>query len=52
MSPVFIAYSTRTKDLSFVGDNSPTSLLKILFSRNFAKTVRILSLKYKGGAST
>jgi CPA2 family monovalent cation:H+ antiporter-2 len=48
MSPVFIAYSTRTKDLSFVGDNSPTSLFKILFSRDFAKTVRILSLKHKG----
>ncbi|MDR1332856.1 MAG: cation:proton antiporter [Holosporales bacterium] len=47
MSPVFIALATRTKDLSFIGDNSPVSLCKILFSRNFAKTVRALSLKYR-----
>jgi CPA2 family monovalent cation:H+ antiporter-2 len=47
MSPLFVALSNRTKDLSFVGDHSPASLLKILFSRNFARTVRTLSTEYK-----
>ncbi|MDR1365211.1 MAG: cation:proton antiporter [Holosporales bacterium] len=51
MSPLFIAYSTRTKDLSFVGDNSLASLCKILFSGSFARAVRILSLKHKRTSS-
>jgi hypothetical protein len=46
MSPVFIALSSRTKDLSFVGDNSLSSLLRVLFSRKFSKEVRTLSIEY------
>lgn len=47
ISPVFIALSNRTKDLSFVGDNSLSSIFKVLFSKSFSKNVRTLSLEYK-----
>lgn len=45
ISPLFIALSTKTKNLSFVGDNSLSSVLKVLFSRNFSKEVQSLSIK-------
>lgn len=44
ISPFFIALSTRTKELSFVGDNSVSSVLKVLVSRRFAKEVHKLSV--------
>lgn len=47
ISPVFIALSNRTKDLSFVGDNSLSSIFKVLFSKSFSKNVKTLSLEYK-----
>lgn len=47
VSPIFIALSNRTKDLSFVGDNSLSSILKVLFSKSFSKNVKTLSLEYK-----
>lgn len=47
ISPVFIALSNRTKDLSFVGDNSFSSIFKVLFSKSFSKNVKTLSLEYK-----
>lgn len=43
ISPFFIAMSARTKNLSFVGDNSLFSVFKILFSFKFAKEVKQLS---------
>lgn len=43
ISPFFIAMSTRTKNLSFVGDNSLFSTMKILFSFKFAREVKQLS---------
>jgi CPA2 family monovalent cation:H+ antiporter-2 len=45
ISPFFIALSTRTKNLSFVGDNSLSSVMKIIFSGKFAKEVRNLVTK-------
>lgn len=47
ISPVFIALANRTKDLSFVGDNSLGSIVKVLLSKRFSKNVRSLSLEYK-----
>jgi CPA2 family monovalent cation:H+ antiporter-2 len=47
MGPLFIALATRTKNLSFVGDNSLSSILKILFSSNFSKEVRTLTIEYQ-----
>lgn len=47
MSPVFIALSNRTKDLSFIGDNSISSVIKVLFSKKFSKDVRTLSIEYE-----
>ncbi|MDR2666950.1 MAG: cation:proton antiporter [Holosporales bacterium] len=47
ISPIFIMLSTKTNNLSFVGDNSLSSVLKVLFSRNFAKEVKNLSIEYK-----
>jgi CPA2 family monovalent cation:H+ antiporter-2 len=45
ISPLFISLSTKTKNLSFVGDNSVSSIMKVLFSRKFSKEVRTLSVK-------
>lgn len=45
ISPLFIAFSTRTKHLSFVGDNSISSILKILLSVRFSKEVHKLSVE-------
>ena len=45
MSPMFLAFSSRTKMLSFVGDNSLKSIIKVLFSRKFAKNVSALSIE-------
>ncbi|MDR3031458.1 MAG: cation:proton antiporter [Holosporales bacterium] len=45
ISPLFIALSTRTKNLSYIGDNSLSSVLKVLVSRSFSKEVRTLSKK-------
>ncbi|MDR3224645.1 MAG: cation:proton antiporter [Holosporales bacterium] len=47
MSPIFIAFSTRTKNLSFVGDNSGKSIIKVLLSSRFAKEVMTLTAEYK-----
>lgn len=47
MSPIFVALSNRTKDLSFIGDNSLSSIIKVLFSRSFSKEVKTLSIEYK-----
>lgn len=47
MSPLFIALSNRTRDLSFVGDNSLSSILKVLFSPKFSKNVESLSREYE-----
>ena len=47
MSPLFIVLSNRTRDLSFVGDNSLSSIMKVLFSYKFSKNVESLSLEYK-----
>lgn len=43
ISPFFIAMSARTRNLSFIGDNSISSVFKVLLSRNFAKEVKKLS---------
>jgi CPA2 family monovalent cation:H+ antiporter-2 len=53
ISPIFIALSTRTKNLSFIGDNSLSSVLKVIFSRKFSSEVkrlysRSLNLKTNG----
>ena len=45
ISPIFIALATRTKNLSFVGDNSFSSVIKVLFSKSFSKEVKTLSIK-------
>ena len=45
MSPIFIAIATRTKNLSFVGDNSLSSTFKVLFSRKFSNEVKLLSIE-------
>ncbi len=45
ISPFFIALSTRTKNLSFVGDNSLSSIIKVLLSPRFSKEVHKLSVK-------
>lgn len=47
ISPLFITLANRTKDLSFVGDNSIYSVIKVLFSRRFSHNVKSLSLEYK-----
>lgn len=47
ISPIFIALATRTKNLSFVGDNSVSSIVKVLFSKRFSNDVKTLSLEYK-----
>ena len=47
MSPLFIMLSNRTRDLSFVGDNSLSSIMKVLFSYKFSKNVESLSREYK-----
>jgi CPA2 family monovalent cation:H+ antiporter-2 len=46
ISPIFISLATRTKDLSFVGDNSFSSLMKVLFSKRFSREVKTLSAEY------
>ncbi len=46
ISPVFINLSSRTKNLSIIGDNSVHSFLKILFSLRFAKQVEKLVSEY------
>ncbi|MDR1034498.1 MAG: cation:proton antiporter [Holosporales bacterium] len=45
MSSVFISLSTKTKNLSFLGDNSLSSIMKILFSRGFSEEVKTLTIK-------
>jgi CPA2 family monovalent cation:H+ antiporter-2 len=47
MSSIFISLATRTKNLSFVGDNSIGSIIKIIFSGRFSKEVRTLSIAYQ-----
>ena len=47
MSPIFIVLSNRTRDLSFIGDNSIASIMKALLSRKFSKDVRTLATEYK-----
>ncbi len=47
ISPIFIALANRTKNLSFVGDNSIYSIIKVLFSKSFSKEVKTLSIEYK-----
>ncbi len=43
----FIALSNRSKRLSYLGDNSLSSLIKSLFSIKFAKEIRKLSFEYQ-----
>ncbi|MDR0744489.1 MAG: cation:proton antiporter [Holosporales bacterium] len=45
ISPILIMLTTRTKNLSFLGDHSVSSLFKILISRKFSKEVQTLSIK-------
>jgi CPA2 family monovalent cation:H+ antiporter-2 len=45
LSSVFISLSTKTKNLSFLGDNSLSSIVKILFSRGFSEEVKKLTIK-------
>ena len=45
ISPIFISLATKTKNLSFVGDNSISSVLKVLFSRKFSAEVKDLSIE-------
>ena len=47
MSPIFIVLSNRTRDLSFIGDNSISSIMKALLSRKFSKDIRTLATEYK-----
>ncbi|MDR0695613.1 MAG: cation:proton antiporter [Holosporales bacterium] len=47
MSSVFVSLSTRTKNLSFVGDNSIGSILKTIISMKFSKEVRTLTIAYQ-----
>lgn len=47
ISPIFITLANRTKDLSFVGDNSIYSIIKVLFSKKFSKDVKTLSIEYQ-----
>lgn len=42
ISPLFIALSKKTRNLSFVGDNSANSIIKTMFSGRFSKLVEIL----------
>jgi CPA2 family monovalent cation:H+ antiporter-2 len=45
ISPLFISFATKTNNLSFLGDNSLSSVLKVLFSRSFSKEVKRLYIK-------
>ena len=42
ISPLFIALSKKTRNLSFVGDNSANSIIKTMFSGKFSRLVEIL----------
>ena len=42
ISPLFIALSKKTRNLSFIGDNSANSIIKTMFSGRFSKLVEIL----------
>lgn len=42
ISPLFIALSKKTRNLSFIGDNSANSIVKVIFSGRFSKFVEIL----------
>ena len=42
ISPIFIALSKKTRNLSFIGDNSANSIIKTMFSGRFSKLVEIL----------
>lgn len=42
ISPLFIALSKKTRNLSFVGDNSANSIIKTMFSGRFSRLVEIL----------
>ncbi|MDR1476327.1 MAG: cation:proton antiporter [Holosporales bacterium] len=46
ISSIFISLSTKTKNLSFLGDNSITSILKVLFSKRFSDEVKKLTVKH------
>ena len=39
ISPIFINLSQKTRNLSFIGDNSVSSIIKVLFSGRFSKLV-------------
>jgi CPA2 family monovalent cation:H+ antiporter-2 len=45
LSSIFILLSTRTKNLSFLGDNSLSSIVRVLFSRKFSEEVKKLTIK-------
>ena len=47
ISPLFITLSKKTRNLSFIGDNSPNSILKVIFSGRFSKFVEILIYRSK-----
>lgn len=42
ISPLFIALSKKTRNLSFIGDNSANSIIKVIFSGRFSRLVEIL----------
>ena len=52
MSPLFVVLSNRTRELAFIGDNSLSSVLKVLSSRKFSKNVSFLSMEYKRSQSS
>ncbi|MBQ9334921.1 MAG: cation:proton antiporter [Alphaproteobacteria bacterium] len=52
MSPIFILFSNRTKDLSFIGDNSLSSIMKVILSHKFSQNVRSLYHEYKNMKSS
>ncbi|MDR1234084.1 MAG: cation:proton antiporter [Holosporales bacterium] len=47
LSPLFILFSTKTKNLSFLGDNSISSVVKVLFVKTFSDEVKKLAVKSK-----
>ena len=47
ISPLFITLSKKTRNLSFTGDNSANSIIKVIFSGRFSKLVEILIHRFK-----
>ncbi|MDR0640683.1 MAG: cation:proton antiporter [Holosporales bacterium] len=47
LSPIFIIFSKKTKNLSFLGDNSLYSIMKIMFVKSFSDEVTKLTIQSK-----